>query len=120
MKKLFGVLMLTLVMAAAANAQSPSYERVGKQIKMVSYFDGTNQIKEVGFFKDGKAHGQWTEYDLNGQVRIEATYVDGHKEGVWFVWSEDRNTLFEVNYLNNSVADIHSWSLEERNLHVER
>lgn len=120
MKKLIGVLVIGLLMAATANAQSPTYERVGKQIKVTKYFDGSDQIKEVGFFKDGKSHGQWTEYDRDGEVKIEATYVDGKKEGVWFVWSQDRTTLYEVNYLNNSVSDIRSWSLDERNLHVER
>ena len=120
MKKLFGILMIGLMMAATANAQNPTYERVGKQIKVTNYYEGTDLIKEVGFFKDGKSHGQWTEFDRNGEVKIEATYVDGKKEGVWFVWSEDRTTLYEVSYLKNSVSDIRSWSLDDRNLHVER
>ncbi|WP_421754736.1 toxin-antitoxin system YwqK family antitoxin [Croceimicrobium sp.] len=120
MKKLIGILVIGFMMAATAYAQSPTYERVGKQVKVTKYFDGTDIVKEVGFFKDGKSHGQWTEYTRDGQVRIEATYVDGKKEGVWFVWSEDRNTLYEVNYLDNRVSNIRSWSVDERNLHVER
>jgi uncharacterized membrane protein len=120
MKKLIGILVIGLMMAATANAQSPKYERVGTQIKVTKYFDGTDIVKEVGFMKDGKSHGQWTEYTRDGEVRIEATYVDGKKEGVWFVWSDDRETLFEVTYLDNSISIVRTWSVGENNLTVER
>jgi len=120
MRKLIGIFVIFFMMAATANAQSPTYERVGKQIKVTKYYEGTDLVKEVGFFKDGKSHGQWTEYTREGKVRIEATYVDGQKEGVWFVWSEDGETLIEVTYLNNSISAIRTWSMDENNLHVER
>lgn len=120
MKKIIGILVIGFMMATTAYAQSPTYERVGKQIKVTKYYDGTDIVKEVGFMKDGKSHGQWTEYTREGEVRIEATYVDGKKEGVWFVWSDDRETLFEVTYLDNSVSVIRTWSVGENNLTVER
>tara|TARA_R110002050_G_scaffold98209_3_gene204149 strand:- start:1697 stop:2062 length:366 start_codon:yes stop_codon:yes gene_type:complete len=121
MKTMINLVVAGFLMAFGAQAQSTSvYEKVGDQIKVTRYFENSDQIKEVGFFKDGKSHGQWTEYSASGEIRVEATYVEGQKEGAWFVWSEDRKTLHEVNYQANSIANHREWSLAQENLRVEK
>jgi antitoxin component YwqK of YwqJK toxin-antitoxin module len=121
MKKFLGVIIVGFVMlSVTANAQTVVYEEMGDVVKMTKYFEGTDQIQEEGFFKDGKSHGQWTQYTVNGEIAIEATYVYGKKEGIWFVWSGDRDSLYEVVYLDNRISETKSWALNERNLHVTK
>jgi antitoxin component YwqK of YwqJK toxin-antitoxin module len=121
MKTIMRLLVLALFIGTSVQAQSTSiYEKIGDQLKVTRYFENTDQVKEVGYFKDGKSHGQWTEYSTNGDIRIEATYVDGQKEGAWFVWSDDRKTLHEVNYQANRIANHREWSLAQENQRVEK
>lgn len=121
MKKIVGLIVVGLFMVTTAKAQSDvSWEKQDDQIKMTRYFAGTDQVKEVGYFKDGKSHGQWTEFTRTGDIRIEATYINGHKEGTWFVWADDRTKLYECVYEANRMVEHREWSLDQRNLHVEK
>lgn len=121
MKKLIAFIALSMFMATAVNAQSDvKWEKQDDQIKMTRFFAGTDQVQEIGYFKNGKSHGQWTEFTSNGDIRIEATYINGQKEGTWFVWADDRTKLYECVYELNRMVEHREWSLDQRNLHVEK
>jgi len=121
MKKIVFYIAGLMLWLTTATAQSPTvYEKVGDHIKVTHYYDGTDQIRETGFFYEGKAHGAWAEYTKEGELRVEANYVNGKKEGTWFVWSLDRETLYQVDYLDNTRQDVRVWDLGEPNLHVKR
>lgn len=113
-------LMVMLIVSATAFAQeSATYTKEGDLIKVTYFFDGTDQVKETGFFKDGVSHGKWVQYNQDGEVQIEAFYNEGKKAGTWFVWTDDGKGLYQLAYEDNYLVNSHKWSIEQRNLLAE-
>lgn len=46
-------------------------------------FSGEVSSPDIGFFKEGLRHGDWTYFHDNGQIKNQGQYVSGRKEGVW-------------------------------------
>lgn len=114
------VLMVMLIVSATAFAQeSATYTKEGDLIKVTHYYEGTELVKETGFFKDGVSHGKWVQYNQEGEVQIEAFYNNGKKTGTWFVWTNDGEGLYQLAYENNYLVKSHKWAIEERDLLAE-
>ena len=64
-------------------------------------------IQTGTYTKSGKLHGDWITYDAEGKKTVAAKYDNGSKAGKWFFWTD--NTLREVDYSNNSVANVNTW-----------
>jgi antitoxin component YwqK of YwqJK toxin-antitoxin module len=64
-------------------------------------------IQKGTYTKEGKLHGSWISYDIDGNKTVSAYYDNGIKTGKWFFWTED--TLKEVDYSNNTIAKVNVW-----------
>jgi antitoxin component YwqK of YwqJK toxin-antitoxin module len=75
----------------------------------VVYYHDNGMISQTGSYtKAGKLHGDWLSYDTTGKKIVSAQYDQGQKAGKWFYWTGD--TLKEVDYSNNAIANINEWS----------
>lgn len=92
-----------------AQEVEPKFEVVDQMVKATYYHDN-GQIKEQGFYLDGKLHGKWISYNEDGTKQTIGEYEKGKKTGKWFFWNE--NSLNEVDFNNSRVADVKKWSRE--------
>ncbi|WP_062061629.1 toxin-antitoxin system YwqK family antitoxin [Aquimarina longa] len=108
MRKLLIVTALLFSVTIFAQEVKPTFEKEGNLIKGTYYFeDGT--VRQQGFYnKEGILHGEWKSYDATGKKIAMGQYNKGVKTGKWFFWTADK--LSEVNYDNNQIADVTTWS----------
>lgn len=86
--------------------QKPTLEKQGDLVKVV-YYHHNGTIAQTGFFKEGKLHGEWKQFNTKGNKTALAHYNKGEKVGKWFFWIG--NTLNEVNYEDSRIASVHTW-----------
>ena len=99
-----------MLIAGITFAQNkPQHEVVGDLVKSTYYHDN-GKVSQEGFYKNGKVHGQWASYDVNGNKTAVAEYNEGKKTGKWIFWNE--NKLSEVDYANSRVAFVKTWKEE--------
>ncbi|MGJ8591761.1 MAG: toxin-antitoxin system YwqK family antitoxin [Aquaticitalea sp.] len=104
------VLLVALLLTSYGFAQDKKVttEKQGDLIK-ATYFYDNGSIEQVGTLnQDGKLHGEWVSYDLNGKKLALGNYDNGKKVGKWFFWQTD--SLKEVDYSNNVIASVNEWS----------
>lgn len=109
MKKLFIAVMLVVSGVIFAQENNVKHEIVNKMVKSTYYYDN-GQIQQEGFYKNGKVHGEWISYDMNGEKVAIGKYENGKKVGKWFFWSGV--DLMEVDYTDTRVAQVKKWSSE--------
>ena len=107
MKKLFIAAMLVVSGVIFAQENNVKNEIVNKMVKSTYYYDN-GQVQQEGFYKDGKVHGEWISYDINGNKVAMGQYQDGMKVGKWFFWNG--LDLAEVDYSHSRVAQVKKWS----------
>ncbi len=91
----------------AQEAQENTYEKAGDLVAVTTYYaDGS--VKEKGYFKDKKPHGEWIMYNQDGVRVVRAHYENGEKVGKWMFMNN--NVLTEVDYQDNRVASVHKWN----------
>lgn len=112
-------LLMVFITTVAMAQERVDYQREGDLTKVTYYYADGEEVRETGYFKDGKAHGRWVEYTRAGDVRIEAYYHQGEKEGTWFVWEGDGKTLFELTYEDNYLVKTHQWAIQKRDFLAE-
>jgi antitoxin component YwqK of YwqJK toxin-antitoxin module len=103
------MLLGALVISGVIFAQNvePKYEIQGNLVK-ATYFYDNGQIKQEGFYKDGKVHGKWVSYNELGNKISLGEFNKGEKTGKWFFWNE--STLNEVDYTDSRVAEVKTWT----------
>jgi antitoxin component YwqK of YwqJK toxin-antitoxin module len=111
------ILLSILLLSGVMFAQSiePKYTIEDNLVKAIYYYDN-GQVKQEGYYKDGKVHGKWVSYSESGLKVSLGEYNKGIKTGKWFFW--DKESLSEVDYSNSRVADVKKWSqatLAQRN-----
>lgn len=107
MKKiLFAGLLLSAGVLSAQN-KDHKYSVENNIVKAVYYYENGN-IKQEGTYKDGKLHGNWTSYNLDGTKQSIGEYANGMKTGKWFFWTGA--ILNEVDYNNSRIAEVKKWS----------
>ena len=74
----------------------------------VTYFHSNGEIAQTGFLKEGKPHGEWTQYDPKGLKIASGSYKNGKRQGKWMFWNYD--TLDEVTFNDNKVERITKWN----------
>lgn len=109
MKKLFIAVMLVVSGVIFAQENNVKHEIVNKMVKSTYYYDN-GQIQQEGFYKNGKVHGEWISYNMNGEKVAIGKYENGKKVGKWFFWSGA--DLMEVDYTDTRVAQVKKWSSE--------
>ena len=102
------VILVALLFSGVIFAQDakPVLEPFGKKVK-ATYFYDNGQVKQEGFFENGKLEGIWVSYNEAGDKTSCGEYVEGVKNGKWFFWKG--NNLSEVDYSNNKVAKVKNW-----------
>lgn len=106
--KIFNTIaMLFVVTLMMAQEKPAKVEIVGDMVK-ATYTYENGQIRQQGFYKDGKLHGTWVSYAENGKKTALGQYENGKKTGKWFFWSEQ--VLSEVDYRDSRVAEVTKWS----------
>ncbi len=93
----------------SAHSIEPKLEAHGNLVK-ATYFYENGQVRQTGFFKDGKLEGQWVSYDVAGNKKSVAEYAAGKKVGQWLHWNEAG--LAEVSYDNNKLESVKTWKQE--------
>lgn len=88
----------------------PKFEVVNNMVKATYYYDN-GQVKQEGFYLDGKLHGKWVSYNENGVKQTMGEYDKGNKVGKWFFWST--NSLNEVDFSESRIVEVKKWSSKE-------
>jgi len=107
MKKLCITAMLVVSGVIFAQENNAKHEVVNQMVKSTFYHEN-GQLQQEGFYKDGKVHGEWISYDINGNKVAMGQYQDGMKVGKWFFWNG--LDLAEVDYSDSRVAQVKKWS----------
>lgn len=107
MKKILIAAVLLTAGLASAQKNDHKYEIEGQLVKATYYYDN-GQVKQEGFYKDGKVHGKWVAYNEDGTKRSMGEYTDGQKTGKWFVWTG--TALNEIDYSNSRIAEVKKWN----------
>lgn len=109
MKKVMIAAVLLVSGFSFAQEITPKFEVVDQMVK-ATYFHDNGVIKQQGMYLDGKLHGKWVAYNEDGTKQSLGEYSNGTKVGKWFFWSE--NTLNEVDFNDNRIAEVKRWSQE--------
>ncbi len=107
MKKILLSIAICVSGFAFAQQKDHTYEIVNDNTVKAVYFHDNGQVKQTGFYKDGKLHGKWTSYDLNGNKIAMGEYENGQKSGKWFFWNNAK--LAEVDYNSSRIAEVKNW-----------
>jgi len=107
MKK--AILLIALVFSANTFAQDikPTFEKVGKMVK-ATYFHENGETAQTGYLLNGKLHGQWFMYNVEGKKIVSGKYENGKRSGKWFFWKND--ILKEVDFEENKIAYVKDWN----------
>lgn len=108
MKKIFLLGTIFSVMLSSAQ-HNPKLEADGHLVK-ATYFHENGKVAQQGYFKDGKASGQWASFDEQGNKQSIGNYASGEKTGKWFFWNKEN--LSEVDYSDSRIASVKKWSQE--------
>lgn len=102
MTSMFRILFLLLILSTPSwgSYYSGLVERDGLYFKKFSDIPYTGQYSgplelETGSFVDGKPHGLWVSYYLNGQLKNKGEYQDGKRSGHWVFRHETGELMFE-------------------------
>lgn len=77
-------------------------------LREVIYYHDNGTISQKGTFNaEGKLHGVWTSYDLNGKKTMVGIYNNNKKVGKWLIWNDD--TLREIEYSNSKIVSVSEW-----------
>lgn len=110
MKKAILLLAAVFTIGAYAQEPKPAYEKVGDMVK-ATYFHDNGEIAQIGFYLDGKLHGQWRMYDVAGKKLATGKYDMGKRSGKWFFWEGE--TLKEVDFTDNRITNVVQWNSAE-------
>ena len=113
MKKI--VLMLAVVFIAAttfAQEAPKNIYKLNKDLIEATLFHDNGEIAQTGFYtKDGKLHGEWISYNVDGEKTAIAQYNKGQRVGTWMFYQGE--TLKEVTYTNNAISQVNTWTMKD-------
>ena len=107
MKTLLKLVVLLFCVTTFAQEQKVDYKKLDNDLVKATYYfaDNANVVEREGFFnKDGKLHGTWISYDVNGNKTAVAEYKDGKKDGVWTYFKKEKISI--VTYKNNKIVNV--------------
>ncbi len=110
MKK--SILLLGLLFVAASIfGQADTNVKIEKKgdITEATYYYQDGTLQQQGTFNaDGKLHGTWTSFDVNGKKLMVGKYDNNKKVGKWFFWTDGK--LKEVDYVDSRIVSINEWN----------
>jgi len=88
----------------AQEINNVKYDKKG-DLTEATYFYADGNIQQQGTFnEEGKLHGVWTSYDVNGDKLAVGNYENGKKVGKWLFWSN--GSLKEVVYTDSRIVSV--------------
>lgn len=114
-RKLFALLLMApfLIFAQQKEQNREVTLLEDQNLIQVTYFYENGNVQQKGTYNlEGKLHGEWESYTIEGEKLSMGTYVNGRKHGKWFFWGND--VLKEVDYSNNGIAAVHQWKEGEK------
>ncbi len=87
----------------AQNVIEPQYTIKNDLVEAIYFYDN-GQIQQQGTYKDGKLHGTWVSYDMNGNKLSSGEYKNGSKVGKWLHWNE--KTLNQVQFSESRITNV--------------
>jgi len=76
----------------------------------VTYYPGTQHVKEISYWKDGKLHGKKTFYLFNGEIWRELYWENGvrvNQETYWYLYPTKPSSITPyVNDLRSGLCQI--------------
>jgi len=77
-------------------------ERRFDQIHGVCYINHfkSNELESISNYKNGKLHGKYVEYYLDGRIHIEGQYENGLKVGMWNEYLLNKTPIRQSQYKN--------------------
>lgn len=112
MKNLIIAVVLLLSVTVFSQEQKVDYKKTDNNLVQATYYfaDNNTIVEREGFFnEDGKLHGVWVSYDLDGNKTIVANYNNGVKVGVWMYFKGDKVNV--VTYNNNKITNVEEKAL---------
>ena len=108
MKKIVVFLMVFSVgFSFAQDKVSPTIEKQG-DLTLVTYYHDNGEVQQTGAFdSNGKLHGEWKSFDVEGNKIAIGNYENGNKVGKWFFWEGD--SLKEVDYIDSKIVSVNKW-----------
>lgn len=104
-------LILIVFTAAQLYSQDVKYEKNKKDnITEVTFYYENGEVRQKGFYKKDKLHGQWISYDRNGNKKTIAYYNKGERTGRWIFWEDEK--IIEVDYHKNSISEVKHYQLQ--------
>ncbi len=107
MKNIFLLVALLLTGYGFAQDKKVQTENQGDLIKATYFYDNGAIEQEGTYNQDGKLHGEWISYDLDGKKLALGNYENGKKVGKWFFWQGE--VLKEVDYQNSKITSVNEW-----------
>jgi len=110
MKKILSILLLLCgsISFSQNTHKEPLIKAEGDLVAITTYHDN-GAIKEQGFYKNKKLHGEWNKYDERGVKITKANYRNGKKVGTWLFLNN--GVVSEVDYIDGRIASVHNWDL---------
>ncbi|MCW4469728.1 membrane-binding protein [Flavobacterium sp. MFBS3-15] len=107
MRKIMIAAVLLSAGVLSAQEAKPKHEIQDQMVKSTYYYE-SGQVKQQGFYKDGRLHGTWVAYNEDGTKQSMGEYNNGVKTGKWFFWTGSE--LNEVDYADSRIAEVKKWS----------
>lgn len=101
------IVMLCVGFTYAQDKNEPTLKKEGDNTAVI-YYHENGEISQIGMFNaEGKVHGEWKMYDLEGNKIALGSYENGKKVGKWFFWEGE--SLKEVDYIDSKIVSVNKW-----------
>jgi len=108
MKRIILIFALLLTGYGFAQKANVKTEKVGDLTKATYYYANGNIEQQGTFNSEGKLHGEWVSYDVNGEKLAIGKYDNGKKVGKWFFWQ--KGVVKEVEYKDSKITNVNDSS----------
>ena len=98
------LIVLFLVSSIVISQDKPKLENVDDQVKATYCYENGN-VKQVGYFIDGKLEGKWISYSEEGNVVAIAQYKNGKKHGKFNKCTDDGEPILLQTYDNDRLVE---------------
>ena len=108
------IFIIVFLISTVSFAQQKNEFKLNENTNLIeaTYYHDNGVISQQGTFnEDGKLQGKWLSFDREGNKLASANYDNGKKVGKWFYWTDE--TLKEVDYSNNAIAQVKEWSRKD-------
>ena len=79
----------------------PNYEDLSTKL---TYY-GNGQVKEKGYFKNGKKHSLWSYFDRDGHLLIQRYFSYGKPSSIWIWYDHEGSHLIDHHQIYEDIRD---------------